>query len=225
VSLGQLVVVYFLVGAACALLVLRRKDAGGAASLASAAATLVVWPLWAPFALGKPAPRQVHDPRDTDAVARIERALGEGVEAATGTPLGEVFTRPLAARMLAEVSRIATRIAEMRAFASRSGFDLAGSAARLAGLEARGAPERSIATARLQHESLLRLDRLLAGDIQALDDLADLLEALRAQLLLARYSGSSAESAEAIVSEVWARLEGLGGVMDVGYIPVVDTPT
>jgi hypothetical protein len=223
VSLTELLVIYFLVGAACALLVLRRKE-GGVVNVASAAATLVIWPLWAPFALGKPATRQVRDARDTDAVARIERALGEGVEAAMGTPLGDVFTRPLAARMLAEVARIATRIAEMRAVALRAGFDLAGSAARLQTLEARGAPERSLATARLQHESLLRLDRLLAGDIQALDDLADLLEALRAQLLLARYSGSSAESAEAIVSEVWARLEGLGGVMDVGYVPI-DTPT
>jgi hypothetical protein len=223
VSLRELLVVYLVVGAACAALVWKRKD-GGAAPFASAAATLVLWPLWAPFSLGKPAPRRAADPRDSNAVSRIERALGEAVEAASDTPMGDVFTRPLAARMLAEVSRVATRIGEMRALALRSGFDLAASAARLKDLEARGAPERAVATARLQYESLLRLDRLLAGDVQALDDLADLLEALRAQLLLARYSGGAADSAEAIVSEVRARLEGLGGVMDIGHVPL-DTPT
>jgi len=222
-SLRDLVVVYLVVGAACAALVFRRKD-GGKAPFASAAATLFLWPLWGPFALGKPAARRAADPRDTSAVARIERALGEAVEAANDTPMADVFTRPLATRMLSEVSRVAARIGEMRALALRSGFDLAASAARLKELEAKGAPERAVATARLQHESLLRLDRLLAGDVQALDDLADLLEALRAQLLLARYSGGDAESAEAVVSEVWARLEGLGAVMDVGRVPV-DTPT
>jgi hypothetical protein len=219
VSLKELIVVYLLVGAACAVLVLRRQE-GKLTKVASPALTLFLWPLWAPFALGKPTPRHASDPRDIDAVARIERALGEAVDAAADTPLGSVFTRPLASRMLAEVARVATRIGEMRALGLRGGFDVLASAARLRDLEARAAPGRSLATARLQHESLVRLDRLLAGDVQALDDLADLLEALRAQLLLARYAGSSAESAEAIVSEVWARLEGLGAVMDVGQTPI-----
>ena len=56
---------------------------------------------------------------------------------------------------------------------------------------------------------------MAAADAQALQELAELLEALRSQLLLARYSGSSAEGAGAIVGEVWARLEGLGVAFDV----------
>jgi hypothetical protein len=52
------------------------------------------------------------------------------------------------------------------------------------------------------------------ADTRALEELADLLEALRTQLVLARYAGSPADSASAIVSEVWARLEGLGAVLD-----------
>jgi hypothetical protein len=222
-SLRELVVVYLIVGAGCAALVIR-KGAVDASRVASAAATVVLWPLWAPFALGKPAVAQAPNPRDTGAVARIERALGEAVDAAADTPMQGVFSRPVATRILAEVARVATRIGELRALAQRAGFDVAASARRLHDLEAKSSPERTLATARLQHESLLRLDKLLVDDVQALDDLADLLEALRAQLLLARYAGSSAEGAEAMVSEVWARLEGLGAVMDVGRMPV-DSPT
>ena len=85
-------------------------------------------------------------------------------------------------------------------------------------LEARGAPERTVVTARLQHDSLTRLEQLRGADAQALEELAELLEALRTQLLLARYSGSSADGAGAIVGEVWARLEGLGVAFDVGKV-------
>jgi hypothetical protein len=222
-SLRELVFAYFVVGAGCAAVVLWRRRDTAASRFASAAATVILWPLWAPFALGKPEPKRASSDRDSGTVARIERALGEAAEAAAGTPLGEIFSRPVAERILAEVSRVATRIGEMRALVLHAGFNVILSAQRIQDLEARGAPERAVATARLQHESFVRLDRLLAGDVQALDDLADLLEALRAQLLLARYSGSIAESAEAIVSEVWARLEGLGAVMDVGR-DAVDAP-
>jgi hypothetical protein len=215
VSLRELCVVYLVVGVACAALVVR-KGAMDASRLASVAATVVMWPLWAPFALGKPAVPRAPSARDGGAVARIERALAEAVDAAEGTPMRDVFSRAVAARILAEVARVATRIGELRALAQRAGFDVAASARKLQSLESSGAPERTVATARMQHESLMRLEKILADDLQALDDLADLLEALRAQLLLARYAGSSAEGAEAMVGEVWARLEGLGAVMDVG---------
>ncbi len=222
-TLRELVVVYLIVGLACAALVMQR-GARDASRVASAAATVVLWPLWAPFALGKPAILYPQSARDTGAIARIERALTEAVRAAEGTPMRGVFSRAAATSILSEVGRVATRISELRGLAERAGFDVAASARRLRDLEARGSPERTVATARLQHESLLRLDKLLADDLQAMDDLADLLEALRAQLLLARYAGSSAEGAEAMVSEVWARLEGLGAVMDVGRMPA-DSPT
>jgi hypothetical protein len=222
-SLPELVVVYLVVGVACAILVLR-KGAVDAPRAASAAASVVLWPLWAPFALGKPAAREAADPRDHGAMSRIERALGEAIEAAAHTPMRQVFSRDVAARVLSEAATVATRIGELRAHVRRAGFDVAAAARRVQELQATGAPERTIATARLQHESMARLDELLADDVQALDDLAELLEALRAQLLLARYAGSSAEGAEAIVGEVWARLEGLGAVMDVGHMPA-DSPT
>jgi len=129
--------------------------------------------------------------------------------------MSEIFSRSVAARIAAEVARVAERLDELRALSETQGLDRAASAARLRTLESSGAPERTVATARLQHESLTRLDQLRTSDAQALEELADLLEALRAQLLLARYAGSSADGTGAIVSEVWARLEGLGAAFEV----------
>ena len=186
--------------------------------MTSAVATVLVWPLWAPFALGTP--RSPPSPRGPGSrgVARIERALAEAVEAVAGTPMSEVFSPKIAARISAEVARVAARLEELSALTTQAAFDAQASAKHVKDLEARGAPERTVVTARLQHESLTRLEQLRGADAQALEELAELLEALRAQLLLARYSGSSAEGAGAIVGEVWARLEGLGVAFDVGKV-------
>ena len=105
---------------------------------------------------------------------------------------------------------------ELSALTSQVAFDAHASARHLKDLETGGAPERTVATAKLQHDNLIRLQQLRAADAQALEELAELLEALRTQLLLARYSGSSADGAGAIVGEVWARLEGLGVAFEVG---------
>jgi hypothetical protein len=214
-SLRDLLVLYGVVGVACAIAVLRRAPAGGARTVTSALATVLVWPLWAPFALGTARPRPARDAPQGSALQRIHRALDEAVAAVAGTPMSDVFSPKVAARIGAEVARVAARLNELSALTARSGFDAEASALHVRDLEARGAPERTVVTARLQHESLTRLLQLRTADAQALEDLAGLLEALRTQLLLARYSGSSADGAGAIVSEVWARLEGLGVAFDV----------
>ena len=72
---------------------------------------------------------------------------------------------------------------------------------------ARGSPE---------FESLERLAELRAADTGALADLADLLEVLRTQLTQVRFTGSTADDAQAVVTELWARLEGLAGALDPG---------
>lgn len=218
-SLRDLLILYGIVGLACAVAVLRRGTTTGARAAASAAATVLVWPLWAPFALGGP-PRRVSRTTSSqgpqrDAVRRVEIALAEAVDAVAATPMSEVFSAKTAERISAEVARVAERLDELTALTTRAGFDAEASAQHLRELEARGAPERTLVTARLQHESLARLQQIRATDAQALEELAELLEALRSQLLLARYSGSSAEGAGAIVGEVWARLEGLGVAFDV----------
>ena len=209
-NLRDLVVLYGAIGLACAVGVLRRGL--GARGVASALMAVPLWPVWAPFALagGRPSRRRHACP----SVARIERALDDAVRAVAGTTMAEVFSRQTAARISTEVVRVAARLDELAALASQTGLDLEASRARLGDLEARGAPERAVATARMQLESLLRLEQLKSSDLRALDELADLLEALRTQLLLARYEGSSAEGVGAIVSEVWARLEGLGAAFE-----------
>jgi hypothetical protein len=217
-SLRELLILYGVVGVACAIAVLRKAPSTRARAVSSAVATVFVWPLWAPFALGAAparASRPETSPADRAAVQRIERALSQAVDAVAGTPMSEVFSPKIAQRIAAEVARVAARLDELGELTSRAGFDAEASAKHLRDLEARGAPERTVVSARLQHESLTRLKQLGANDAEALEELAELLEALRAQLLLARYSGSSAEGAGAIVSEVWARLEGLGVAFDV----------
>jgi hypothetical protein len=227
-SLRDLIILYGIIGIACAIAVLRKEQAQGLGKAAwSAVATVPLWPLWAPFVLATPRPRErapdVATRRPASAhvtgevnrtrhgpLPRIEHALEESVKAVAGTPMSEMFSKQVAQRISAEVARVAQRIDELKALASARGLDREASATRLHDLEAQGAPERTVATARLQHESLTRLEELRTADAQALDELADLLEALRAQLLVARYAGSSADGTGAIVSEVWARLEGLG---------------
>ena len=243
-TLTDLAVLYGIAGVACSIAVLRKEHGSGSGTaIWSAIATVPLCPLWAPFVLATPRTRERprHPPRESasaghpaeasdraqsprsattrsadGARARIEVALDESVKAVAGTPMSHVFSRQVAQRISAEVAAVAVRMEELGSLASSPGLDPAASAARVAELSRAGAPERTIATARLQHESLLRLEKLRATDGEALDELADLLEALRAQLLVARYAGSPSDGTGAIVSEVWARLEGLGAAFEGG---------
>jgi hypothetical protein len=220
-SLRDLLGLYALVGVACAIAVFRRAPSRGAGALLSALMTVPLWPLWAPFALAPATPPSAQPRPENDAVrARVDKALADAVAAVAGTPMSEVFTQRTATRIAAEVAHVASRLADLSALAERSGFDREVSARRLEELERAGASDRAVATARLQHDSLERLAELRAADARALEELADLVEALRTQLVLARYAGSPADGAPAIVSEVWARLEGLGAVLDPGVSSV-----
>lgn len=217
-SLRDLLGLYALVGVACAIAVLRRAPARGIATVASALATIPLWPLWAPFALapGDRSPRgRRASPRNEAAVARVEQALANAVAAVEGSPMADVFPPRAAARIAADVARVASRLDDLGDLEAKTGLDREASARKIAELERSGASDRALATARCMHESLERLEELRASDARALDELADLLEALRAQLLLARYAGSHADGASALVSEVWARVEGLVAAMDV----------
>ncbi len=208
-SLRDLLVLYAIVGVACAVAVLRNAQGPRVSRALSALATIPLWPIWAPFALATARPRRASS-SEHGAVVRIQRALAEAVDAVANTPMADMFSRQVASRISDEVAHVAARLDELSLLAARSEYDTAASAERLRNLEDQGATERAVATARMQHESLLRLEELRSGDARALEELADLLEALRTQLVLARYAGSSAEGVGAIVSEVWARLEGLG---------------
>lgn len=219
-SLRDFLVLYALVGLACGIAAYRRAPQRGPSALVSAVVTVPLWPLWAPFALA-PAGAGVKStrPLSTPILGRVERALAESVAAVAGTPMSEMFTQRTAARIQAEVERVAARLADLDALAAQRGYDRVASGQRLDELEKGGAPERAVATARLQHESLVRLAEMRESDARALDELAELLEVLRTQLVLARFEGSPADDAGMIVTEVWARLEGLGAVTEAPRPP------
>ncbi|MEP7127041.1 MAG: hypothetical protein ABJE95_39275, partial [Byssovorax sp.] len=148
-----------------------------------------------------------------ESAVRVEAALREGVEACAGTSLESLLPRDAAARIAAEVKRASERHAELDAVLGREGFDLTAAEQRVASLEKTSASARSIATARLHLENVKRLAALRDRDARALEELADLVQALRTQLTLARFAGSSVEGVGGIVSEVWARVEGLGAAL------------
>ena len=86
--------------------------------------------------------------------------------------------------------------------------------ARLSELERRTGSSRALGTARLELDNVRRLVALRERDARALEELCTLVEALRTQVTLARFSESSAADIGGIVGEVWARVEGLGAAID-----------
>jgi len=220
-SLGDLLVIYLIAGLASAVAIYRITPHRGLAGLASAAIAVPLWPLWAPIALTakrgtarEAASSSARVPEPTTEVAaaakRIEAALREAVEACAGSSLSSLLPPEAAKRILAEVQRAATRHAELGALLEREGFDLQPAEARLADLTRAGASARAISTARLHLDYVRRLQSLRERDARALEELSDLVQALRAQLTLARFAGSQPDGASGIVSELWARVEGLG---------------
>ena len=157
-------------------------------------------------------------PRAAAAAARMESALREGVEACAGTAFEALLSRDAAARIQVEVTRAASRHAELDALLRRDGFDDVAAASRVAELEQARASSRALATARLHLDNVRRLRAMRDRDARALEELADLIQALRTQLVLARFAGSSVEGVGGIVSEVWARVEGLGAAIDAHEI-------
>lgn len=227
-SLRDLAFLYLLAGLACAVAVYRASTESRGRAAAAAALTVPLWPLWAPIALtttrrspgassaspfggfpGRPDASSVEG-----AAARVKAALREGVEACAGTSFASLLSRDAGARIEAEVTRAAARHAELTGLLRQDAFDAAAAARRVADLEQSGASPRAISTARLHLENVRRLVELRDRDAHALEELSDLVQALRTQLVLARFAGSSVEGVGGIVSEVWARVEGLGAAMD-----------
>jgi hypothetical protein len=232
VRLADLALLYAAAGVACAVAIYRASTGSRLRALAAAALAIPLWPLWAPIALtsaGRPgggawsgaggdrraSRRSPAGPRAApDAAARVEAALREGVDACAGTALEALLSKDAAGRITAEVARAAARRDELEGVLARDGFDLRAAERRIAELERERASPRALTTARLHLDNVRRLHALRDHDARALEELSDLVQALRTQLVLARFAGSSIEGASGIVSEVWARVEGLGAVME-----------
>ncbi len=211
--LADLLALYFVVGATIAAAIYLRAVPRDRRAVASAALALPLWPLWAPIALTSG--RRAERAPVTGVPRQLESALLEALAAVESTPLAGLLSPDSVSEILAEIGRAATRCAELDALLARPDFDPELATRRLATLEAEGAPPRALASARLHRENVHRLERLRDHDRGALAELTDLVGALRTQLVLARYAGSSAEGAGGIVTELWARVEGLGAAIEL----------
>lgn len=203
-GLVELLIIYFCVGGVLAVVIYRRQRHG-----VSAVAAVVIWPLWAPFALMS----EAREPTD-NMVERIDTALREGVEASRGTALGSLLSDDARKKIVREVSMTESRCRELGQVLKRSDLDLAVAQGRLRELEQQQAPGRALATARIHLTNVERLQAMRDKDLGALRELAQLSETLRSQLVLARFAGSTMEGAGAMVSELWTRVESLGEAME-----------
>lgn len=207
--LFDLGLLYFAAGVACAVALYRRAERKDRSALVNALTAIPLWPLWAPIAWTAKKERPRYDVQASDVVTRIRIALEEGVESVTGSPLERLLNAQSAQNILDEVNRVAARHQELVELLQRDAFDLTSAERKLEQLERQGAPSRLRASARLHLENVRRLHQLAERDARALEELAGLVSALRTQLVLVRLSGSSAEGVGDIVSELWARIEGL----------------
>jgi hypothetical protein len=92
VSLRDLLVLYGVAGIACAVATVRKAPITNLRAIGSAVASMLLWPLWAPFALGGATRSYAPSQTSSSVVARIERALAGAVEAVAGTPMSEMFS-------------------------------------------------------------------------------------------------------------------------------------
>ncbi len=180
---------YLFIGAALAVLCDRRHDNRTlAVRLVSSLLCLTLWPLWAPVALlpeGGSSPTTQTIWRE-----RIARTLYEARSAARGTPLEALVPESLVERVLEAATTIEQRYVELSVLLNRP--DLA----------------RANASGR-REQSVERLRQLWQRDQQLLSQLSEMAEALRMQLLVARYSGGSADAARDIAAELGGQIESL----------------
>ncbi|MES1178664.1 MAG: hypothetical protein ABUL62_30360 [Myxococcales bacterium] len=208
-NLADLGVLYGLAGALGGVVVYRREAERGPRALGRAALAVTLWPLWLPVLFASSQSQHERAQRRS-AATEAEAALLEGHEAVRNTPLEPLLPRDAVDRLLRELRRATERSAELDNLLAKKGFDRGEAEERLARLEQRSASPRTLASARLHLENVARLQGLAARDRRALEELSELIAALRTQLVFARYSGSSPGEAGDIVTEVWARVEMLG---------------
>ena len=210
-TLADLGILYVSAGVVSAFVVHRRGREKGRRALLRALLAIPLWPLWLPVALAN---ADVSWPRSGESLGTTAAALLEGHEAVRGTPLEALLPREAVERILREVRRAGERREELRVLLERPSFGLDSARAHVERLGRDGASARTLASARLHLANVERLDSLRRRDELALEELAELVSALRTQLVLARFAGSTPEGAGDIVSEVWARVEVLGTTMD-----------
>lgn len=203
-NLLDLTLLYLVVGAGCAVVVYRRTGRPASAALA-----LPLWPIWAPVALTDDAPRRG---TVSGRVARIEEQLEQAVQTCRGSAWSILLPDDSVRRLRREIGTVERRIDELDEVLSAPGFDLERAERRVSELSRTGGSRRAFETAVLHRNNVARIQAMRDRSERALEEIAELIGALRSQLVLARYAGSSPEGVGGIVTELWAHVEALSEV-------------
>jgi hypothetical protein len=224
VTLTDLGIIYAVAGVISGALAHRAGGQRAERTLGTVVLAVVLWPLWLPVVLASATPPR---PAQNAAAGATERALIEAHAAVRDGPLAALLPSAAMNRLLAEVRRANERHTELEQLLAAKQFGLPEAEARVLALERQGASPRVLSSARLHLDNVRRLWSLCEHDQRALDELSELAAALRTQLLLAHFAGSSPNDASDIVSELWARVEVLGATLDPSdpsAIEVFDEP-
>lgn len=186
-SLTHLALVYLVVGAGWAVVHLHRHRTGAGA--VDAALLVVVWPLYGPLVVGRPAANPL--------LAVLQAALPEG---------------EAAARLARTIEALDGRIDRLDAVLARPEFDPSAAAARVEALLAQGHAAAAQAAQR-RVAALRRLAETRARSVAARATLDELLAHLRTQVELARFTGA-ADGADATLAELTDLVGTLDALLD-----------
>jgi len=190
---GTLLALYFAIGLVCAGFVLVPAPERNATVVGSALATVVLWPLWAPFALAAPAV-STRGPL----AARIALALDPAPSTSSKATRHDVLSRNETALLLHQVEVAERRLTELDAQLTAMGAEVSESTSEGADAQAR---------AQIRASSKSQLEALRDRERAALVELAELCELLRAQHLLSRFGGSGRTAQ--LRDELWAHVQAL----------------
>lgn len=209
---------YGLVGTAFGVRAWSHGDRrGGFERAVSTLLATTLWPLWAPFIVEGARARPAE--RETSTIGlEVRREIDAARVTCAESGFDPVFSEAMAERLRTEVDRSVARVADLERTLATPHFDPRAAEAHVKALD--GSTERGrLASASLHARNVIRMRALLEADQQALRELVELLRALRSQLALARFFGSSEADASGIVRDVWTRIEGLGAVIEPETAP------
>ena len=208
---------YVIVGSAFGVRAWSQAHAGRSGErFVSTLLATTLWPLWAPFVVEGPGRERVGQGASSSASAiglEVRREIDAARMTCVQSGLDPVFSAEMAEHLRTEVERSVARVADLERTLATPHFDPGAAEAHVEALG--GDTDRGrLASASLHARNVVRMRALLEADQQALRDLVELLRALRSQLALARFVGSSEADASGIVRDVWTRVEGLGAVIE-----------
>lgn len=216
-SILDLITIYLIVGGGCAMLVYLRNTPH---RLLSALCTLVLWPFWAPMVL------HASPKLEVGALGRIDDELERTRAAIAGTALERLLPSDAIDHIRQQVAQAQARQNQLGELLSLPEFSLEDAEARLASLRPHGASQsggRALQTAQLHRDNIARLSALQHAQQRQIDELLANLKALRSQLLVTHYAGSSPHAVDDMVQEVWNRVEALREALEDGEALPTDT--